>query len=126
MGVNGNKIKLLRKLNGDRQTDLAERCSVGRSMIANVETGYAEPSPMLLSQISAAYLVPSAYFSGELKFPVSDTSLKFADFYIKEKYFVCPVCGERYNAAIHYDGKEACFKCFRKDVENVDIDLGDQ
>jgi len=121
MGIDGNRIKLLRKSSNIRQVDLAESCLVGRSMIANVETGYADPSEMLLISIAEVFKVPVAYIQGEAEYPVRNQSLELKDFYIKEKRFVCPICNDKFQAAVHYGEKEACFKCFRAAVEGVKL-----
>lgn len=62
----GNYIKQLRKLNGDKQVDLARKLSIDKSYLSRIEKGQEKQANLeLLQKIAHIYDVDITYFFGD-------------------------------------------------------------
>lgn len=61
----GRRIATLRKSNGWRQQDLADKANVSKSMVAKVESGHVPPSTAFLGSVARALDVDMAFLVGE-------------------------------------------------------------
>ena len=70
--INGERVRQVRELRGMTQTELAERIGVTQPFIAQIETGFAQPSEDTINTLADVMHFPPAFFRQEapIDFPL--------------------------------------------------------
>lgn len=93
-----NKIRELRKANGDTIKQLAEKLNYDFSNLSKIERGIITPSLKILTKIADIYGVSVTYFMSDTHYSTEEAH------FIKDLELSCEKLTEKYNLLL--DGKQ--------------------